>query len=292
MLRAMLGLLDHVLFAALVVLGPLWASSFGYRRLLRAAPGRLPAVRLSVYRGAMAIQWSLVAVLAALWVVGRRPASGLGLVPHPTWGLAGVLVGSAIVIVMVWRQRTQVLRDDEALDGVRAQLRHVEPMLPHDRRELRHFYGLSLTAGVCEELLYRGFMIWYLTHFLALIPAAAVTSVIFGIGHSYQGPRGIALTGLVGAFFAAVYLISGTLYPAMLLHVLMDVHSGHLAFRALTRAAERDVIARREAEAALELAAPAPEISAPEISAPEAHDAALAGDPVSTGPARSREEPA
>jgi uncharacterized protein len=290
MLRAMLGPLDHALFVALVLLGPVWAASFGYRRLLRAAPDRMPAVRRSVYRGAMAIQWTLVAVLAALWIVGRRPPSGLGLVPHPTWGLAGVLLGSAIVIVMVWRQRTQVLRDDEALDGVREQLRHVEPMLPHDRRELRHFYGLSLTAGICEELLYRGFMIWYLTHFLALIPAAAVTSVVFGIGHSYQGPRGMALTGLVGAFFAAVYMISGTLYPAMLLHVLMDAHSGHLAQRALERAAERAAVARSDAESALELAAPAPDRVPRE--GPPVPALAESGDPESARSPRAAEEPA
>lgn len=244
------GLLDHLLFAALVLLGPVWARTFGYRRLLRASAGELSQVRLSVYRGAMAIQWTLAAAALVLWAARQRPWPALGLDLPPTPGLAGVLAGSAIVIALVWRQRAGVLRSDDGLADVRERMRHVEPMLPHSRPELNGFYLLSLTAGICEELLFRGFMLWYLNQYMALIPAVAVAAVVFGVGHAYQGSRGIVLTGIVGAFFAAVYLVSGSLFPGMLLHALMDAHSGHLAHVALVRGAERDA-ARAEAEPGL-----------------------------------------
>lgn len=237
---------DHLLFVVLAVVGPVWASTVGYRRLTRAAPGDLPRVRVSVYRAAMAMQWTLTAAVLALWAATHRPWTLLGLVPHATWGLAGVALGSLIVILFVLRERGRALRSDEALEEVRDRMRHLEPMLPRAPRELRLFYGLSITAGLCEELLYRGFMIFYVAHFMNVYAAAAVVSVIFGVGHAYQGRRGMLLTGMVGAFLAAVYLVSGSLFVPMLLHVLMDVHSGHLAHVALRRGDELEDERRRE----------------------------------------------
>jgi membrane protease YdiL (CAAX protease family) len=241
------GIFDHVLAAILVALGPVWGATFGYRRLLRAPEAKRSSVRRSLYGVATVMQWSLTAVAMILWLVHSRPWSGLGLELRLTGGLAGVALGTAIVIAIVWYQRVRALGDDEALAEVRKRMRRVEPMLPHDAGELRRFYALSVTAGVCEEVLYRGFMLWYLGHYLGILPAVLVAAVIFGIGHAYQGPRGIALTAAVGGFLALVYLVAGSLYPGILLHALMDIHSGHLAYVALRRAPSEPDLATLEA---------------------------------------------
>ena len=240
---------DHLLFVVLSVLGPVWGATVGYRRLIRADACDLPRVRGSVYRTAIAMQWTLTAVAIALWLWTGRAWSLLGVVPHPTWGLGGTALGAAIVIVFVIRQRREAIADDDALEEVSERMRHVEPMLPRTPAEMRTFVKLAFTAGICEELLYRGFMIFYVSRFTNLFAAAAIVSLIFGIGHLYQGRRGVVLTAFAGAFFAAVYLVSGSLFIAMLLHVLMDLHSGHLAYVALRRADEREAERLREWEA-------------------------------------------
>ena len=237
----MLTPLDHLLFVILSVLGPVWGATVGYRRLTRAAARDLPRVRSSVYRAAIVMQWSLTAVTLGLWLGTGRGWSMLGVVPQWTWGLAGTALGAAIVIVFVMRQRRAAFEDDEALEEVRDRMRHVEPMLPRTPAEMRTFGALAFTAGICEELLYRGFMIFYVSRFTNLLVAALIVSVIFGIGHVYQGRRGILLTAFAGAFFAALYMVSGSLFIAMLLHALMDLHSGHLAYVALRRADELEV---------------------------------------------------
>lgn len=244
---------DHALFALLTVLGPVWGSTMGFRRLRRANQSDLPRIRRSVYRVAMIVQWSLAIVTLAWWMAARRPWTSIGLVPHASIGLGGIAIGLAIVVGLVLRQRAQVLDDDEALAEVRFKLARIERMMPRSPAELRSFYALSVTAGVCEELLYRGFLIWYLAHGFGLIQAAALAALIFGLGHTYQGPRGIVLTGLVGVFLGAIYLISGSLFAPMLFHALMDVHSGSLAQIAFSRAeaaeaAEAEALARERAE--------------------------------------------
>ena len=227
--------LDHALFIVLAVLFPLRAATFGFRRIQLAGVEERPQVRLSVYRQAIVIQWSLALAAIVLWIAFRREWQAIGVVPHVGWGFAGVLVGMVIAGNAVRRQRRQVLADDEALARLRTRMSRLELMLPHSREELARFFRLSVTAGICEELLYRGYLIWYLSHWLDFYPAAALASVLFGIGHIYQGWRGVLTTGLVGAFLTAVYLISGSLYLGMLIHALMDAHSGHLMFAAYER---------------------------------------------------------
>ncbi len=239
--------LDYVMLVLLAALFPIWAASFGYRRLRRATPEDLPRVRLQLYRRAIGIQWTLVAIVIALWIARGRSWLDLGLVPRLTGGLIGVLVGMAVIVALVWRQRRMVLGDDGALEGVRNQLKNLELMMPASRHELTWFYRLSLTAGICEEVLYRGYLLWALGE-LGLPPlwALGVAAVMFGIGHSYQGWRGIILTTAVGAFLGMIYGVTSSLFAPMAFHALMDVHSGHLGYAAFARG--REERAEREAE--------------------------------------------
>jgi CAAX protease family protein len=220
--------IDHVLFVTLAVLFPLRASTFGFRRLMLANEEERPRVRISVYRQAMLIQWALAIAAIALWAARRREWEGLGLVPHFGWGLAGVLVGLLVAAIAVARQRRQVMEDEEALSRLRVRMSGLEVMLPHSRSELALFFKLSITAGICEELLYRGYLIWYLTHWFPYFAAIGIAALVFGIGHMYQGWRGMITTGIVGAFLSAVYWVSGSLYAGMIIHALMDAHSGQL----------------------------------------------------------------
>src|SRR5439155_5177794 len=66
------GLFDHVLFVVLAAIGPLWAASFGYRRLARATPDALPRMRRTTYRATIALQLGLASAVVALWAATGR----------------------------------------------------------------------------------------------------------------------------------------------------------------------------------------------------------------------------
>jgi membrane protease YdiL (CAAX protease family) len=244
---APLGWPDHLFFLALVVAYPVRAAVFGMRRLQNASEEDLPRVKLSAYRQAIVLQWLFVAALAVLWLAGHRSWSVLGLVPRLTGGLGGVLVGLAITVAVMVRLGALAPGDEAALERLRVRTRHLERMLPTTPRERSWFFALSGTAGVCEEVLYRGFMIWYLVTLawafapdLALLAAAVGSSLLFGAGHAYQGVRGALLTTVVGGFLAVVYLfITRSLFAGMLIHALMDLHAGYLSYLAYRRVRER-----------------------------------------------------
>jgi uncharacterized protein len=233
---------DHALALVLAVLFPLRAALFGFRRLRRAPDARRPRVRRAVYLEAMALQWSLALAVVVLWRALGRDWDGLGLIAHPGRGMLAMTLLVAGLAIVLFGQLRGARRDGETLGRVLEQARHVELMLPHDSRELRLWNALAVTAGVCEEVLYRGYLFAYAAHLLPLPWALAASSVLFGLGHLYQGPRGVLATTGVGALFGIVYVLSGSLYLGMAAHALIDLHAGHLMYAAIVNA-EREALA-------------------------------------------------
>ena len=85
---------------------------------------------------------------------------------------------------------------------------------------------LALSAGVGEELFFR--LVLPLLVALALGSAAlgfAVALVAFTALHRHQGWVGMAAVALVGGWLTYLYLLTGTLWLVMVLHVLIDVHA-------------------------------------------------------------------
>ena len=169
---------DHLLAIVLAAFFPIRAATFGYRRLTLAVESEVGPVRRSLYLQALWIQWGLVAALGALWVARSRSWTTLGLAVSASPLFLGVtgaaMVGAAFLLI----QSRRGARDPRVLEVVMRRLDHVERMLPHTTDELRLFRGLAVTAGVCEELLYRGFLLWYLGHWLGPAPSLALASFV------------------------------------------------------------------------------------------------------------------
>src|SRR5262245_48334571 len=226
----MLTLADTLLSLLIVVGLPLraWFSM----RALNTAPARgLAALRRRLWARAILSQWALVTLVVIVWLAHHRNLAVLGLVLKPTGGLAGVMVGLVTIVAIVLRQRVAVDTDEQIRERIRVRLGPVQRLMPRRGPGFAHFAALAWTAGPCEELPFRGYLAWVAGILLPFPVAPAAQALVFGICHAYQGPRGIVLTTFAGAFLTAVVLVSGSLYPAMLIHGLMDLHAGDLARR-------------------------------------------------------------
>ena len=227
----MLANADHLLVLVILIGLPIRAF-FSMRALRAASEAELPALRRRIWRNAIVSQWLLVGLVVALMVtLGREPAT-LMLVPRPTAGMLGVLLGLATIVSLVVRQRGSVDTDEEVRARVRERLAPVVRLMPGSRSEYALFAVLACTAGICEEFLFRGYLLWYGSQLMPVLWAGAAQAVLFGVAHFYQGPRGILLTGFAGVFLTAVTFVSGSIWPAVLIHALMDLNAGDMAMRA------------------------------------------------------------
>ena len=78
-------------------------------------------------------------------------------------------------------------------------------------------------------------MFWYLGHYMPLWAVVAVSSIAFGLGHSYQGPGGALKAGLVGVAFGILYIATGTIWVPIIAHALFDALQGAAAHEVLRR---------------------------------------------------------
>ncbi len=188
-----------------------------YRRLCRHPSSR---GRLAGYASGMARQWLLAAAALAALAADGVALARAGL----TWRVdaAGRLLPGLALAVAVGLGLTVVLRRRPA--QLRRLLRPVAALLPVSVVERRAFAAVALTAGVTEELLYRG-LLTQLAGQVGLRPggAALATSVAFGLAHAYQGPLGVGATALAGYGLAGLAQASGSLVLPMILHTLVDL---------------------------------------------------------------------
>ena len=106
------------------------------------------------------------------------------------------------------------------------QLGRVSILLPRTRKEGAWFQRLSLNAGITEEIIFRGYLVWYLQHFLPLFWSAAVAALVFGLGHLYQGVRQLPGLLLVSATAVALYVYTESLLVPIVMHIVLDALQG------------------------------------------------------------------
>ena len=187
--------------------------------------------RRDVYRQVVVAQWAMAAIAFLLWARAHRPWSTLGLVPPQDWHLVPGILIPALMIALTVRQSRKVQRlGVERRAALRERLREGEFFLPHTPEEHHWFSLVSLTAGFCEELLYRGFLTWLVASYIGLPAAIGVVAVAFALGHASQGPSNTIRLGLVGVILSLIVVLTGWLVPAMIVHVLLDLSANDLAF--------------------------------------------------------------
>jgi len=115
-------------------------------------------------------------------------------------------------------------------------VRLLGPMAPHTYLEAGLFVLLSVSAGLFEEIIFRG----YLQRQLGALGRNAVIGIIgsgalFGLAHGYQGLRMMVAIGFFGVFFGILAHFRKSLRPGMMAHAFQDSIAGIGLFKLVTR---------------------------------------------------------
>ncbi len=213
---------DHFLIFLLFVVQPI-TGWINFRRYLKKIEAGEPVDRPRLYWETQAVHWAFLAVLAGGWYYLARPVSDLGFVPPQGagfWLMAALIVAGSVALGLSTKSVTRL--DQAAREKHRASFGDIGHFLPQNDRDLAGFYRLSVTAGIVEEIVFRGFVLWYLTPVMPMWAAILISSVAFGLGHSYQGAGGMLRTGLAGLGFGVLFVISGSIWLPIVAHALLD----------------------------------------------------------------------
>lgn len=224
---------DFALIALFAVIWPLYSYFIEWPRHLRRVEAGDPDARTYLFARTIVQQWILAGAALSLFALFGRPLVALGLRPTVGWGiLLGVglpLVYATLLVI----QLPAVARSAEKRARLRQRIAPVRALVPHTPTEWRLFAALSVTAGICEELLFRGFLVWALTPMLGLWGAAGVSVLVFGLAHMYQGPSFGMRALVAGIGMGLLALATGSIIPGMVLHALIDLGSGYVCYLAM-----------------------------------------------------------
>lgn len=218
-----------------------------YRQLKQAVANGEAQARTRIYYRALAFEWisALLALVALRFDWGTLNPKWLALGENPLIQqlstvngpdrdkLAGVLVGVAVgtvgfilVRIMANRRRAGTAAATVASNPWwRKLLPDFSALLPVTAHERLLWAAVAVSAGICEETVFRGWLLVTLhgTAGLGGTVLIVVAASIFGLAHAYQGVTGVILTALAGAFFCVLYVVSGSLLLPILLHAVVDL---------------------------------------------------------------------
>src|SRR5215510_3614989 len=161
---ALPDLLYVLLFAAALPLFGYLVAWPAFQRRSKADPAR---ARRQLWAENIPCLWALVAAGAALWWFYDRSFSALGFSVPEGWRLWASIGLVLLLVAYIVPSATTVARSAAARAGVRQQFGGLTAaVLPHTRTDMIWFGGVSLTAGFCEEFLYRGYLICVVTPWL------------------------------------------------------------------------------------------------------------------------------
>lgn len=229
------SLAEHLFVLFFTVVYPV-AGYMSFQRLKKRIAEGYPADRPKLYRHTVTGHSLLLVAGLYLWFSAGRSPAGIGLSIDLN---AGFLVSVPFVVtgiaLLVGQLRQARRGDRELLDAMDASFGSIRHLLPRTRHELRGFYRVGASAGIVEEILWRGYLLAYLETFLPMGVAAAVVIAVFGLAHAYQGIASIPRITLAGAAFTGLYLLSGSIWLPVALHAAVDMLQGRMAYEVITR---------------------------------------------------------
>ena len=207
----------------------------GYARMrhLMALPEVTSRERIKMYLATIFFQWALAVLVAwRAFARGLTPRE-LGLTSAISISVVAVtVIGAALIAAAHWANVRRMARSDHPnLQRLRAL---GSRLFPRSKSEMALFVSLSVTAGICEEFLFRGFVMAALERAgMATWAVVILSSAMFGMAHLYQGKGGSLGTGILGTLFALVRVGYQSLLPAVAWHSALDIAAGFAGARFL-----------------------------------------------------------
>jgi membrane protease YdiL (CAAX protease family) len=218
-----------LLFLLYFLFQTLWSLKRFPRIIEGIRTGRI--TRASLYVSQMAGLWVPAAAVLLLAATGQFAWADVGLSWFRLSGSVWIVVPAAVLaalylayllytLVTMWRSTRQGKPVPQRVPE------RIRAMFPVTRGEKRLWACTAVSAGIAEELLFRGFLFYALGALFPWMPVWAVLLVataLFGLGHLYQGAGEAVQPSLIGLLYGIFYIASGTILPCVLLHAAQDL---------------------------------------------------------------------
>jgi membrane protease YdiL (CAAX protease family) len=215
----------HTLVILILILAFSAIGALGAHSPTMTPPIRLQ-VRVAGYVSATVVEWL---ILAFVWFGIRVRGVSLRDLIGGRWSNwpavvrdLGIVIPFFIASNLVSALLTGFLKVDPS--------QAVRGMLPHGGIEAALYLLMALTAGFCEEIIFRGYLQRQFTEMMENAGAAVVTQgILFAVFHGNQGWKFMVIIATYGWFLGALAYWRRSVRPGMIAHFAQDGLVGLLA---------------------------------------------------------------
>lgn len=189
-----------------------------------------PEFKKSIYRNNSLFLWTATLIILLVWVSSGRDYRLIGLQPipedaNPLW----IYSLGAFILFYIFDLLHTAFSSKERNETIE-RWKRLMPFMPSNWKEFYWFVGVSITAGVCEEIMFRGYIMNYILaafkgQTFAIPLAILVPAVVFGMSHAYQGGKAVFKVVLMAVLFGYVFIFTGSILWLIIVHVLVDIIS-------------------------------------------------------------------
>lgn len=120
------------------------------------------------------------------------------------------------------------------------------PFMPTKRHELPLYFLMCFSAGVFEEIIFRGFLVTYFMYLLSDIVsgemwAVILPAILFSVAHYYQGSKAVLKIMVLSVLFGYIFILSDSLLVVMILHFIVDAIGGLLTMKYMKKEVKNSI---------------------------------------------------
>jgi len=182
---------------------------------------------IRIYLTAILMDWAL---LYYCWAGVHRHGGNLQTLSGGRWTRWQDIAADVAIALPFWIVWEGAARGVHWLLGP-SQAKTVDSLLPQSALEILLWIATSITAGICEEMAFRGYL---QRQFYALsgsvVMAVLGQGLVFGLFHAYQGWKNVVVISVLGALYGALAAWRRNLRANIIVHAWTDVWEGWLKF--------------------------------------------------------------
>jgi uncharacterized protein len=180
--------------------------------------------RVFFYLTTIAWEWILVAYI---YLGLRRSGKSIRNIAGSSWkGASDFFIDIAIAFGF-WIAALFVLSLVAHAVGSNGMSQAARLLAPQGPFESLLWIALAVTAGICEETIFRGYLQRQFVAWTRSAPVGVLLSAaLFGAGHVYQGAKATVVIGVYGLLFGILAEARQNLRPGIITHAWHDAITG------------------------------------------------------------------
>jgi CAAX protease family protein len=184
------------------------------------------AGNVSLYVSLIVFEWALVFFV---WFGLRRGGTRLRELIGGKWNSGGAVLLDLAIAFGFWIVWEGVGKLVHLIVG-QSHAKTIDTLLPQGALEVLLWIAVSISAGFCEEAVYRGYLQKQILALSGSVTAAVLgQAILFGLSHAYQGAKQVIVITSLGVVYGVLPLWRKSLRPNMIAHAWSDVFSGILS---------------------------------------------------------------